>query len=83
MSINVVRKRLFIRSWRRGTKELDLILGRFADENITKLEISELDLYEQLLSNDDHLIYSWLFEKEESPKIFKILVEKIQESMNS
>ena len=78
-----MRKKLSIRSWRRGTKELDLILGRFSDENITKLEISELDLYEQLLSKDDHLIYSWLFEKEESPKIFKILVEKIQESMNS
>ena len=83
MSIEIVRKKLSIRSWRRGTKELDLILGRFSDENIGKLEISELDLYEQLLSNDDHLIYSWLFEKEESPKIFKTLVEKIQESMNS
>ena len=58
MCLEVVRKKLSIRSWRRGTKELDLILGRFSDENITKLEISELDLYEQLLSNDDHLIYS-------------------------
>ena len=83
MSLEILRKKLSIRSWRRGTKELDLILGRFSDENITKFEISELDLYEQLLSKDDHLIYSWLFEKEESPKIFKILVEKIQESMNS
>ena len=83
MSLEIVRKKLSIRSWRRGTKELDLILGRFSDENITKFEISELDLYEQLLSNDDHLIYSWLFEKEECPKIFKILVGKIQESMNN
>ena len=82
MCLEIVRKKLSIRSWRRGTKELDLILGRFSDENIAKLEIPELDLYEQLLSNDDHLIYSWLFEKEECPKIFKILVEKIQESMN-
>ena len=83
MCLEIVRKKLSIRSWRRGTKELDLILGRFSDENIAKLEISELDLYEQLLSNDDHLIYSWLFEKEECPKIFKILVEKIQDSMKS
>ena len=83
MCLEIVRKKLSIRSWRRGTKELDLILGRFSDENIAKFDISELHLYEQLLSNDDHLIYSWLFGKEESPKIFKILVEKIQESMNS
>ena len=82
MCSEIVRKKLSIRSWRRGTKELDLILGRFSDENITKLEISELDLFEQLLSNDDYLIYNWLFEKEESPKIYKILVEKIKESMN-
>ena len=82
MSLEIARKKLLIRGWRRGTKELDLILGRFSDKNISKFAISELYLYEQLLSNDDHLIYSWLFEKEESPKIFKILVEKIQESMN-
>ena len=81
MCLAITRKKLSIRSWRRGTKELDLILGRFSDENIKKLEISELDLYEQLLSNDDHVIYSWLFEKESSPKIFKLLVEKIKESM--
>ena len=82
MCLESMRKKLSIRSWRRGTKELDLILGKFSDENIAKLEISELDLYEKLLSNDDHLIYSWLFQKEDSPKSFKILVEKIQESMN-
>ena len=81
MSIETVRKRLSIRSWRRGTKELDLILGRFSDENLVKLDMSELDLFEQLLSNDDHLIYGWLFEKEESPKIFKSLVKLIRESM--
>ena len=44
--------------------------------------MSELELYEQLLSNDDYLIYNWLFEKEESPKIFRIMVRKIQESMD-
>ena len=82
MCLESMRKKLSIRSWRRGTKELDLILGKFSDENIAKLEISELDLYEKLLSNDDHLIYGWLFQKEDSPKSFKILVEKIQESMN-
>ena len=82
MCLESMRKKLSIRSWRRGTKELDLILGKFSDENIENLEISELDLYEKLLSNDDHLIYSWLFQKEDSPKSFKILVEKIQESMN-
>ena len=81
MSISVVRKKLSMRSWRRGTKELDLILGRFSHENLINLEMSELDLYEQFLSNDDHLIYNWLFEKEDSPRIFNRLVKQIKKSM--
>ena len=70
MEIDIVRKRLLIRSWRRGTKELDLILGKFSNNNVSKLEMTELDLYEQLLSNDDYVIYNWLFGKEEIPKNF-------------
>ena len=82
MSIEVVRKRLSIRSWRRGTKELDLILGQFSDNNLNELKMSDLNLYEQLLSNDDYLIYNWLFSKEDSPKIFKSLIKQIQEGMH-
>ena len=82
MSINVVRKRLSIRSWRRGTKELDLILGQFSDENLSELQMSELNLYEQFLSNDDYLIYNWLFGKEDSPEIFKSLIKRIQKGMH-
>tara|TARA_B100000963_G_C22306424_1_gene528103 strand:+ start:339 stop:590 length:252 start_codon:yes stop_codon:yes gene_type:complete len=81
MKIDTVRKRLIIRSWRRGTKELDLILGTFADNNVSKLEMTELDLYEQLLSNDDYVIYNWLFGKEEIPKIFYNLIKQIQKGM--
>ena len=82
MSIDVVRKRLLIRSWRRGTKELDLILGQFSDKNLNNLKMPELNLYEQFLSNDDYLIYNWLFSKEDSPKIFKTLIKRIQEDMH-
>ena len=81
MSLKVTRKRLSIRSWRRGTKELDLILGQFSDRNLTELQMSELNLYEHFLSNDDYLIYNWLFGKEDSPKIFKSLIKNIQEGM--
>ena len=72
---------LSMRSWRRGTKELDLILGQFSDENLGKLSMTELEVYENLLSKDDPLIYSWLFEKEESPKIFRCLIKRIQKCM--
>ena len=81
MDIHVVRKRLSIKSWRRGTKELDLILGRFSDNNLPMFELDELHLYEQLLAYDDHLIYDWLFGKEEGPKNFVGLIKQIQEGM--
>ena len=81
MDIDIIRKRLLIRSWRRGTKELDLILGRFSSDNVGKLKMAELDLYERLLSNDDHIIYGRLFGKEESPEIFHSLIKQIQEAM--
>ena len=81
MSIEVVRKRLSIRSWRRGTKELDLILGQFSDKNLINLKMSELNLYERFLSNDDYLIYNWLFSKEEGPRIFKSLITRIQKGL--
>ena len=82
MSIKVVRKRLSIRSWRRGTKELDLILGQFSDKNLTELQMPELNLYEQFLTNDDYLIYNWLFGKEDSPEMFKSLIKRIQKGMH-
>ena len=82
MSNKLVRKKLSIRSWRRGTKELDLILGQFSDNNLNELSMSELNLYEQFLSNDDYLIHNWLFSKETSPKIFKRLIKRIKEGMH-
>ena len=81
MDIDNVRKKLLIRSWRRGTKELDLILGKFSNNIVSKLELDELDLYERFLSNDDHVIYDWLFEKKESPRVFSNLIKQIQDDM--
>jgi antitoxin CptB len=53
-------KRLKIRSWRRGTKEMDLILGPFCDAEAAALPEGDLDLYEALLSENDHDLYSWV-----------------------
>ena len=72
MEIDTVRKRLLIRSWRRGTKELDLILGKFSNNNVSKLEMTELDVYEQLLSNDDYVFIIGYLERRKSQKFFTI-----------
>ena len=46
MSDDTRLRRLKIRSWRRGTKEMDLILGPFADAELGGLSVAELDALE-------------------------------------
>lgn len=53
-------KRLRLRSWRRGTREMDLILGRFADARLETLDAGTLDAYEALLEEPDWDIYYWV-----------------------
>ena len=54
------RKRLLFRCWHRGTREMDLILGRFADAEIEGLSDGELDTLEQLLELPDPDLYAAL-----------------------
>ncbi|MDB6177594.1 succinate dehydrogenase assembly factor 2 [Paracoccus sp. Z330] len=49
-----------MRSWRRGMKEMDLILGRFADECLARLPESRLASYERMLSENDQDLYLWV-----------------------
>ena len=60
MDIQTRIRRLRYRSWHRGCKETDIILGNFADAKLDKLSSVELDIYEQLLEEDDSDIWSWV-----------------------
>ena len=54
------RKRLLFRSWHRGTREADLLLGSFAEQHLAQLSDAELDQYEELLANSDGPIMDWV-----------------------
>jgi antitoxin CptB len=54
------RKRLLFRCWHRGTREMDLILGRFADAAIADLSDAELEQLEQLIEVPDPDLYAAL-----------------------
>lgn len=54
------RKRLLFRSWHRGTRELDLILGSFADAHLKEFDAQQLDRYEALLQCTDNDLYDWV-----------------------
>jgi antitoxin CptB len=52
------RKRLLFRCWHRGTREMDLLLGRFADAEIATLADAELAELERLLEIPDPDLYA-------------------------
>jgi antitoxin CptB len=58
--LDIRRRRLLFRSWHRGTREMDLILGRFADAHIADFRDDELDEYERLLETPDTELFGWL-----------------------
>jgi len=53
-------KRLRMRSWRRGTKEMDMILGPFSDQRLEALTPEQLAAYEALLVENDQDLYQWM-----------------------
>ena len=60
-------KRLKYRSWHRGTKELDLVIGNFADKNLEKMTVAEIDQFEAIIEEDEFVIYNWLTRKDPIP----------------
>jgi antitoxin CptB len=70
-------KRLSMRSWRRGTKEMDLILGPFADARLSTLDQAELDLYEALLEENDQDLIGFVLGQTPAPAHLQPLVQVI------
>jgi antitoxin CptB len=54
------RKRLLFRSWHRGTREADLILGSFAELHLADFDEAQLDCYEALLDWPDPDVMDWI-----------------------
>lgn len=54
------RRRLLFRCWHRGIREMDLVLGRFADAQLASLADRELDELERWLDVPDQQIFAWV-----------------------
>jgi len=61
------RKKLRFRAWRRGFREIDLILGGFADRHIADLDETALDAFERLLDAQDQDVYAWITDQADAP----------------
>ena len=54
------RRRMLFRAWRRGMREMDLVMGRFADANLPAMSEAELDEFERLLDAPDPELLGWI-----------------------
>jgi antitoxin CptB len=70
-------KRLAMRSWRRGTKEMDLILGPFADAHLAGMDRGALDAYDRLLGESDQDLLPMMLGQRPAPDGLQALVDRI------
>jgi antitoxin CptB len=58
--IEIRRRRAAWRAGHRGTKELDILVGRFADVRLPAMADADLDRFERFLAVSDPDIQAWL-----------------------
>jgi antitoxin CptB len=66
--LEVRRKRAYFISWHRGTREMDLLIGGFAERYLASLTPEELRRYEQLLQLPDSDLYAWVTGQADIPE---------------
>lgn len=54
------RKRILFRAWHRGIREMDLVLGQFADNELAGLAESDLDELETIMAEEDNDLVKWV-----------------------
>ena len=68
------RRKLLFRAWRRGVRETDLIVGRFADAYIDKFDDAGLDDFERLIEAPNAELYAWVVGAENVPAAYDTAV---------
>ena len=73
------RKKIIFRSNHRGIKEMDLILGNYAKNNVERMNDKELKIFDDLIDISDPELYEWFSNRgiEDIPSKFKDLVNDI------
>lgn len=62
------RKRLTFRAWHRGTREMDLLIGSFAEKYIAGFGEGDLAIFEEILMNNDPDVYDWIIGRKKPPE---------------
>ena len=65
--LDVRRRKLLFRASHRGTREMDLLMGRFADAALAGMSEAELDEFERLIDVPDPDLFSWIMGEADAP----------------
>jgi antitoxin CptB len=68
--LDLRRRKLLFRSWHRGLREMDLIMGGFADAKLAQLNDGELAELERLIEVPDRDLLAWIMGEEAVPPDF-------------
>ncbi len=79
VELNIRLKRINIIGKRRGSKELDLIFGRFIDDSLTELDDPLLHQFEEFLELNDSDLHDYFFGNVAPPRKFERIYKKILE----
>lgn len=72
-------KKLLFRAWHRGTREADLMVGRYAQEHVAQWDEDRLDLFEEFLDEADADIFDWVSGRQELPILpCRIILEEMK-----
>lgn len=71
-------KRLKMRAWHRGLKEMDLLLGNFVDARLDQMSDAEIDHLEDLMREEDQDLYAWISGSKPGPERFVALMNEIE-----
>lgn len=78
-SHEALRKRALFRSNHRGCKEMDLVMGQFAEQRLHELSEDMLKCYDALLDEDDLLIWDWVIGRKQPDEKYSALVDMLKE----
>ena len=70
-------KRMRMRAWRRGTKEMDLVLGPFADAHLARMDAATLDAFDAILAENDQDLIQWVLGQAAPPPAHAGLVGQL------
>lgn len=73
-------KRLKMRSMRRGIKEMDLLLMAYCEANLAAMDTATLDLYDQMLHENDQDLYQWVTGQVATPAPYENLIKHISQT---